>query len=210
MPPPYPLLTGRGQGGESCVPDSEAHLKVTRSATHIAFMGTGKDPDFYSFEATLNAAGTEMAGNITNLRGGSELHDGTFTAKLNGPPNTKKCIPKPKPPPPPPPPPPHPTTHALLWPLPTSYSNGSATLVVLPSADFFAGATGSALLKEAFARYTELTFPHPVAPVAAESGGGALTGLTVTVGSIAEVRARLQDCANRIVQAGPSHPDDSF
>ena len=96
-----------------------------------------------------------------------------------------------------------------IWPLPTSYSNGSATLVVLPSADFFAGATGSALLKEAFDRYTQLTFPHPVAPVAAESGGGALTGLTVTVGSVAEVRARLQDCANRTVQAGSSHPDDS-
>ena len=89
------------------------------------------------------------------------------------------------------PPPPRPTTHAFIWPLPSSYTNGSTLLGVTftPSASFFVGPTGSALLKAAFGRYSSLTFPHTTDPSAhldLQATAGTITSLVVTVDSTAE------------------------
>ena len=173
-------------GGGSCTPDSEPALKVVRNATDIVLDGSGKNPDFYTFAAKLNSAGDTMTGTVWVSNTGKLAPAGaSFTAKKNGPPNMKKCKAKPKPPPPPPPPPPHPTTHALIWPLPTKYTNGSVTLGVDGSkgAAFFAGAASSKLLTAAFARYAALTFGHKTAASHLATG---VTGLTVTVASLAE------------------------
>jgi hypothetical protein len=177
-------------GGNTCTHDEEPGLKVVRNSTTIMFDGTGANPDFYSFEAKLDASGTHMTGSV--LQSGNPKPVGSFTAVKNGPPNTKKCIPKPRPPPPPPPPPPRPTTHALLWPLPKTYTNGSLALGVDPAAGagFFTGAVGSKLLAAAFERYAALTFPHATSAGAAAansaSGAPALKSLKVSVASLAE------------------------
>lgn len=170
-------------GGNTCVPDSEPGLKVSRNTSFIMMAGTGQNPDFYSFSADLSADGTEMNGNI--LQG--QTPQGTFSAKKGGAPVFKKCIPKPRPPPPPPPPPPTPTTHAFIWPLPTKYTNGSTSLAVDASAGvgFFSGPASSKLLAAAFERYARLTFPHKV-PATDDASASSLSGLTVTVDSTAE------------------------
>ncbi len=169
-------------GGDECVPDNEPSLAVTRNSSFIMMAGTGKNPDFYSFSAHLNADGTQMNGDM--LQGGKPC--GTFSAQKNGAPVVKKCIPKPRPPPPPPPPPPSPTTHAFIWPLPTKYTNGSTSLPVDASAGvgFFSGPASSKLLAAAFERYARLTFPHKVP--AMDAAAASLSGLTVSVDSTAE------------------------
>jgi hypothetical protein len=118
----------KARGCKHCCAESELGLKVTRSSSRIAFLGTGGAADFYSFEAAFNAAGDEMAGNIST--GGRTY--GTFAAQKMGCPAIITCTPNkpppsppPGPPPPGPPPPPAPPapapaphTPVPVWPLP--------------------------------------------------------------------------------------------
>ena len=62
-----------------------------------------------------------------------------------------------------------------IWPLPQSYSNGTATATVSPTFAFKAAGTPSADLQAAMARYTELIFSHRV------SATGGIASASVTV-----------------------------
>ena len=88
-----------------------------------------------------------------------------------------------------------PTTHALLWPLPKHYTNGSAAVRVAAGAGGFFSLAGkpSPLLAAAFGRYTALTFPHPAASSSEAGDGAALFGLLVSVDSVAEDFPQLGD-----------------
>ena len=165
---------------------------------------------FYSLTATLSADKTQLTGGQV-YRGGPTEHwvsDGSWHATKGAPPDLNfTCVP----PPPLPwasceslpktwtPPPPRNTTRPRLWPLPKSYTNGSTSLRVQPAnsgSGFFTLAGGaSPLLTAAFERYTALTFPHPVAKDAGAGGGGgsAVSGLAVSVQSLAEDFPQLGD-----------------
>ena len=143
-----------------CCPDSEYGLNVTRSGARITFLGAGNALDYYTFEASLNAAGDGMVGNITN--GGRTY--GSFTAQTDGCPAIASCTPKPNPPSPRPgppgplpPPPPHPPVR--VWPLPLKLECTKAD----PAAT-----TATAALLSASVTVT-LTGPGAAAPVAAQA-----------------------------------------
>lgn len=74
-----------------------------------------------------------------------------------------------------------------LWPAPRYALNGTATVFLTPSKDFFTakGAAG-ALLQAAFARYAALTFPHQV------TTEGLLTALHINVEDTDESHPQLQ------------------
>jgi hexosaminidase len=67
-----------------------------------------------------------------------------------------------------------------VWPYPTAFSNGTASVNVAAAGFTFTATTGSPDLTAAFARFQPLFFPHAVAvPV-----GGGLTGVTVSVANV--------------------------
>ena len=106
----------KAHGCHSCCPELEAGLNVTRTTTHIAFLGDeGSTSQYYSFEAAFSAVGDRMAGNITH--GGRTY--GSFAAQRNGCPTIlQNCTSTPTPAPPTPPGPPPPHAPVPVWPLP--------------------------------------------------------------------------------------------
>lgn len=96
-----------------------------------------------------------------------------------------------KPQPPPPPPPPPVANFPPIWPLPASYTNGSTTVKIIPSASFFSVGGKSAVrtIVAAFERYSDLAFPHVAAAVKTE---GSVTGLVVTVADDSEDYPQLE------------------
>ena len=105
----------KAHGCHSCCPEVEAGLNVTRTATHIAFLGDEGVAQYYSFEAAFSAAGDGMAGNITH--GGRTY--GSFAAQRIGCPTIlQNCSSTPTPAPPTPPGPPPPHAPVPVWPLP--------------------------------------------------------------------------------------------
>eukprot|EP01047_Picozoa_sp_COSAG01_P042517 COSAG01_NODE_3717_length_5767_cov_157.763585_5_plen_403_part_00 len=171
---------------------------------------------FYSLTATLSADRTKLTGGEV-YRGGpgaTWVSDGTWHATKGAAADTNfTCVP----PAPLPwaqceslpkswvPPNATNTTRPLIWPLPTLYRRGGASLHVTPGAGFFQLRGGSStsssgfssssrLLTSAFERYTALTFPHPVASAATTNSDPAtISSLTVNVSLLAENFPQLGD-----------------
>ena len=70
-----------------------------------------------------------------------------------------------------------PATAVPFWPLPSSHSQGSSVVAVVPGVDFFPKDSCDTLT-QAYRRYSDLTFPHPAGTVSSE---GAVTSLDVMV-----------------------------
>ena len=184
----------KARGCHHCCAESELGLKVTRSASHITFLGAGTPLAYYTFEASLDVAGDKMIGNITN---NGRVY-GTFAAQKIGCQAIVKCTPdKPPPPPPPPtpgpprpptppgppaPPPPPPPPHLPLhvWPLPLQLEciANLSTATALLSASATVKLTGlgaaSPVAVQSAARYQLLLR-------AAGSATGSVTEVTVDV-----------------------------
>lgn len=135
----------KAHGCSHCCAEVEDGLKVTRSSTHITFLGTATAADYYTFVAVLNAAGDEMVGNITT---GGRVY-GNFSARQHGcpagivrctpskpppsPPSPTPGPPRPPTPPGPPPPPPGPHAPVPVWPLPLKLNCTKALLDATPT-----------------------------------------------------------------------------
>ena len=163
----------------TCAPDAETGLKVTASGTTITFEGTGKDPSYYTFQGTFNAAKTTITG---SLKGPGVKEASPFTLTLGAKQVPSSCVPAPGPAPPGPAP--SPKDNPSLWPMPKSFSNGNTTVTIVPSATFFDLSTASPILAAAIGRYTPLTFPHAAAP--SLTAGVGVSGLKISVTSAAE------------------------
>jgi len=83
-------------------------------------------------------------------------------------------------------------SHGQVWPLPESVSSGDTNITVYPSTAFFVydpryGEAG-ALLKEAFTRYFDLTFPHGTL----EDKGASMKYMSIAVESYDESHPQLE------------------
>jgi hypothetical protein len=82
---------------------------------------------------------------------------------------------------------------AIVWPLPSSFTNGSQTALVVPNPGvFFVMASGqeSNTLSQAFSRYDYLTFPHPAQQSTPDSSS--ILSLIVNVANIDESVPQLE------------------
>lgn len=156
--------------GRKCFPDLETGLKWVTSGSVVQAIGTGQDPSYYSFAGNLS--GNTIKGHILERT----KPVGDFVWILDAPQVPSSCG--------------EPITGAAVWPLPSSVTQGTTTLAVVPSDNFFTGSSMPPILKTAFQRYMGLTFPHVSSP--SPSPGPRVSNVSISVDSSDESFPQLE------------------